>query len=186
MANPRILLMLAIIFMATQANALIPYRRPFLFDMMLPTENPFRILEQTPVTISKGMETTLALARADWKEMASAHVITLDIPGMKKEDIKIKVEENGVLRVSGERKSEEEVEGEKWHRAERTSRKFWRQFRLPVNADLEHVKAHLEDGVLRISVPKLAEEKERQPKVINIAEKSSSSGEDIKATKAAM
>ncbi|KAJ0078145.1 hypothetical protein Patl1_36663 [Pistacia atlantica] len=86
MANPRILVMLAIIFMATQANALIPYTRPSLFDMMLPTENPFRILEQTPVTISKGMETTLALARADWKEMASAHVITLDIPGMKKED----------------------------------------------------------------------------------------------------
>ncbi|XP_044489232.1 22.7 kDa class IV heat shock protein-like [Mangifera indica] len=183
MANPRSLLVLTIIFMATQANALSPYTRPSLFDMMLPTEDPLRILEQTPLTIPKGVE-TLALARADWKETASAHVITLDIPGMKKEDIKIEVEENRVLRVSGERKSEEEVQGEKWHRAERTVGKFWRQFKLPVNADLEHVKAHLEDGVLRITLPKLAEEKKRQPKVINIAE-GSSSGEDVKATKAA-
>jgi HSP20 family protein len=58
------------------------------------------------------------------------------------------------------------------------------QFRLPGNADLDHVKAHLEDGVLRITVPKLAEEKRRQPKVINIASEEGSSGEDIKASKA--
>ncbi|XP_044461805.1 22.7 kDa class IV heat shock protein-like [Mangifera indica] len=184
MAYPTILLVLGIIFMATQANALVPFTRPTLFDMMLPTEDPFRILEQTPLTIPKGTE-TLALARADWKEMAAAHVITLDTPGMKKDDVKIELEDNRVLIVSGERKSEKEVEGEKWHRAERTSGKFWRQFRLPVNEDLEHVKAHLEDGVLRITVPKLAEEKKRQPKVINIAEHGS--GGDIQAaTKAAI
>ncbi|KAK3037759.1 hypothetical protein RJ639_031130 [Escallonia herrerae] len=150
------------LLMPAQTNALTPYKP--VWDLMFPSDDPFRILEQTPITIPKGIE-TLALARADWKETPTEHVITLDVPGMKKGEIKIEVEENGVLRVSGERKSEEEVE----LGAERTSGKFWRQFRLPGNADLEKIKAHLEDGVLRITVPKLGEEKRKQSKAIDIA-----------------
>lgn len=169
-------------FIPMKTEALIPYTRP-LWDMMVPlrAEDPFKILEQTPLTLPKGIE-SLALARADWKETASAHVISLDVPGMKREDIKIEVEENRVLKVSGERKAEAEVEGDKWHRAERTSGKFWRQFRLPGNADLDNIKAHLEEGMLRVTVPKLAEEKKKQSKVINIVEDKTASG-DIKATK---
>ncbi|KDO39514.1 hypothetical protein CISIN_1g042495mg [Citrus sinensis] len=180
--------------MASQAIALMPYTQSPFFDMMFPmTEEPFRVLEQTPLTIAKGADhhQTLALARADWMETPTAHVITLDIPGMKKDNMKIEVEENRVLRVSGERKSndyyKEGVEGEKWHKAERTFGKFWRQFRMPMSVDLEHVKAHMKNGILRVTVPKLAEEKKRQPKVINIDEESgNSSNEDIKATKAQM
>ncbi|XP_021298395.1 22.7 kDa class IV heat shock protein-like [Herrania umbratica] len=176
-------LVAVIALMATQGNALMPYTRS-LWDMMVPAEDPFRILEHTPLTVSKGVETTLALARADWKETPQAHVISLDIPGMKKDDVKIEVEENRVVRVSGVRKDEEQVEGDKWHRAERINGKFWRQFRLPGNADLDHIKAHLEDGVLRIVVPKFAEEIKRQPKVIDIVEEEGSSAQDVKATKA--
>ncbi|KAK6945649.1 Alpha crystallin/Hsp20 domain [Dillenia turbinata] len=165
------------------AKALMPYTRP-LFDMMLPPEDPFRILEQSPLTIPRSAE-PLALARADWKETSNAHIITIDVPGIKKQDIKMEIEENRVLRISGERKAEEEVEGEKWHRAERVSGKFWRQFRVPGNADLDGIKARLEDGVLTVTVPKLAEEKKRQPKVIDIvADANSSAGQDIKASKA--
>ncbi|XP_058097523.1 22.7 kDa class IV heat shock protein-like [Magnolia sinica] len=174
-----LLLGLVILGMALPAKGLMPYARS-VWDMMLPNEDPFRILEQMPLTIPKGIE-TLALARADWKETSQAHVISLDVPGLKKEDVKIEVEENRVLRISGERKNEEEVEGEKWHRAERTSGRFWRQFRLPGNADLDSIKAHLEDGVLRITVPKLADEKKRQPKVVNIMEESK--GQDLKASR---
>ncbi|KAJ9159111.1 hypothetical protein P3X46_024638 [Hevea brasiliensis] len=172
MANPRFKNMSLLIatsmllcLMATQANALIPYTRSLWDIMMLPTEDPFRILEQAPLTIPKGDE-GFALAKADRKETPTSHVIFLDIPGIKKDDIKIEVEENSVLRISGERKGEEE-----------------RQFRLPNNADLDHIKAYLEDWVLKITVPKFAEEQKRQPKVINIVEQGSS-GQDIKAAKA--
>ncbi|URE43533.1 heat shock, partial [Musa troglodytarum] len=105
--------------------------------------------------------------------------------GVRREDIKVEVEENRVLRITGERKGEEEVEDEKWHRAERMAGKFWRQFRLPASADLDAVKAHLEDGVLRVTVPKLVEGTRRQPKLINIAQEADKGGEDIKASKAA-
>lgn len=179
-----LVLAIAAALLPTKTHALVPYPRS-IFDMMFPPEDPFKILEQTPLTVPKGVETldALALARADWKETPTAHIIFLDIPGMKKEDVSIAVEENRVLRVSGERRTEEEVKDEKWHRAERTTGKFWRQFRLPANADTENIKAHLENGVLRITVPKLAEEKKREPKMISIAEEGNS-GQDIKANKA--
>ncbi|KAE8677664.1 22.7 kDa class IV heat shock protein [Hibiscus syriacus] len=161
-----------------QVNGLMPYTRS-LWDMMIP-EDPFRILEHTPLAVPKPTE-PVALARADWKETPRFHVISVDIPGMKKEDVKIEVEENRVLRISGERKEEQEAEGEKWHRAERTNGKFWRQFRMPGNADLDHIKAHLEDGVLKITVPKFAEEVKRRSKVIDIGS-SAGSGENVETT----
>lgn len=173
-----------LMFLATLSNAFMPYPRS-VWDMMLPTtDDPFKILEQVP--IPKGVETSaLALARADWKETPQAHLISLDIPGIKRDDIKIEVEENRVLRISGERKVEGEVEGEKWHRAERTNGRFWRQFRLPGNADLDNIKAQLEDGVLKIKVLKFADqERKRHTKVIDIQESSASDAQDIKATKA--
>ncbi|GAY64248.1 hypothetical protein CUMW_232070 [Citrus unshiu] len=176
MAKSRILAMImlflvmaaTLMIIASQANALMPYTRSPFFDMMfLMTGNPFRVLEQTTLKIPKRADNhqTLALARADWMETPTAHVITLYIPGMKKDNVKIEVEENRVLRVSGERKSndyyKEGVQREKWHRAERTFGKFWRQFRMHMSADLDHIKAHMENGILRVTVPKLAEEKKR-------------------------
>ncbi|XP_076932576.1 22.7 kDa class IV heat shock protein-like [Bidens hawaiensis] len=173
---------LTMIAFPTKTDALIPYNRP-LYDLMVPPEDPFKILEQNPFNVPKNLQ-TLNLARADWKETSGHHLITLDVPGMKREDIKIEVEENRVLRVSGERKANEEGEGDKWHRVERTSGKFWRQFRMPMNADMEKVTARLEDGVLRIKVAKSGQEK-KQAKVIDIVEEEGF-GENIKATKDAV
>ncbi|CAL5378108.1 unnamed protein product [Camellia sinensis] len=176
-----ICLFLATAMAIQTTTALTPYTRTSLWDLMLPPDDPFRILEQTPLSSPKSIE-TLALARCDWKETPTSHVITLDVPGLTKEDIKIEVEENRVLRIGGERKEEKEIEGERWHRFERISGKFWRQFRLPEHADLERVKAHLENGVLRIEVPKVAAE-EKKRKVVDIAEERRDGGEDIKAMK---
>ncbi|KAL5727334.1 hypothetical protein ACHQM5_000544 [Ranunculus cassubicifolius] len=99
--------------LAYRAHGLIPYSRNSLWDMMIPNDDPFRILEQTPLTIPKSLD-TVALVRVDWKETEQVHVISIDIPVIKKEDVKIEVEENRVLRISGERKTEQQKEGEKW------------------------------------------------------------------------
>nr|GFA95950.1 hypothetical protein [Tanacetum cinerariifolium] len=72
--------------------------------------------------------------------------------------------------------------GDKWHKAERTSGKFCRQFKLPVNADMENITTQLEDGELKISVKRMAHER-KQSKVIDIIEQGRSS-DDVKTIKA--
>ena len=182
-------------FLAAPVVALVPYGRAGggLFDLML-LDDPFRVLEQSPLAASSVPRASLdsasvALARCDWKETAEAHVISLDVPGVRREDVKVEVEENShVLRVSGARRADEEKEGERWHRAERAAGRFWRRFRMPAGADVDRVSARLEDGVLTVTVPKVAGHRGREPRVISIAggDVAGAEAAEVKASKAKM
>ena len=91
----------------------------------------------------------------DWKETAAAHVFEADVPGLKKEDVKVHIKEGRVLRISGE-KSDKTVEvTDTWHVVERSSGRFERTFRLPQNANADRVEAAMNDGVLTVTVPKV-------------------------------
>uniref|UniRef100_A0A0D9VSB0 SHSP domain-containing protein n=1 Tax=Leersia perrieri TaxID=77586 RepID=A0A0D9VSB0_9ORYZ len=104
-------------------------------------------------------------ARIDWKETPEAHVFKADVPGLKKEEVKVEVEDSNILQISGERNKEQEEKTDQWHRVERSSGKFLRRFRLPDNAKPEQIKASMENGVLTVTVPK---EEAKKPEVKSI------------------
>ncbi|KAG6631339.1 hypothetical protein I3843_13G071200 [Carya illinoinensis] len=107
-------------------------------------------------------------SRVDWKETPEAHVFKADLPGLKKEEVKVEVEDDRVLQISGERNVEKEDKNDTWHRVERSSGKFLRRFRLPENAKMDEIKATMENGVLSVTVPK-AEVKKPDVKAIEIS-----------------
>ncbi|GLU02373.1 hypothetical protein SLE2022_196250 [Rubroshorea leprosula] len=88
-----------------------------------------------------------------------------NLPGLKKEEVKVEVEEGRILQISGETRKEQEEKNEKWHRVERSSGKFPRRFRVPENAKMDRVKASMENGVLIVTVPK---EEVKKPEVKSI------------------
>ncbi|MFS7903466.1 putative small heat shock protein HSP20 [Helianthus anomalus] len=107
-------------------------------------------------------------ARVDWKETPEVHIFKADLPGLKKEEVKVEMKEGRVLQISGERSQENEEKEDKWHCVERSSGKFLRRFRLPENAKVDEVKASMENGVLTVTVPK-QEMKKREVKAIDIS-----------------
>ena len=76
----------------------------------------------------------------------------IDLPGMKKEDVKVEVSD-GHLAISGERKREEEEKEKEFYRCEREYGSFYRAVPLPEGVKVEDVKATFADGVLEVSVP---------------------------------
>ncbi|XVE59173.1 hypothetical protein DITRI_Ditri05aG0024400 [Diplodiscus trichospermus] len=106
--------------------------------------------------------------RVDWKETPEEHVFKADLPGMKKEEVKVEIEDDRVLQISGERNVEKEDKNDTWHRVERSSGKFSRRFRLPGNVKMDNVKASMENGVLTVTVPKV-EMKKSEKKSVEIS-----------------
>ncbi|MBO8160432.1 MAG: Hsp20/alpha crystallin family protein [Thermosipho sp. (in: Bacteria)] len=102
--------------------------------------------------------------RVDAYETDKELMIEVELPGMKKEDVKITIED-GVLTIKGERKFNREDKNRNYKIIERVEGKFERSFTLPEYVDIEKIKAKFDDGILKIEIPK-KEEKAR--KVIDI------------------
>lgn len=98
------------------------------------------------------------------REIDHTYVVTAEIPGMKKEDLEIKVV-GDTLTFKGERKPMEIGEGASYHRRERATGTFHRSMTLPSRVDADTVKATYKDGVLIITLEK---EKAAVPKQITV------------------
>lgn len=97
----------------------------------------------------------------DIQETEEAYKLQAELPGLTKDDINITLE-NNVLRLSGERKFEKDVEKENYHRIERTYGAFSRAFALPQQVNPEGVQAAFENGILTVTVPKAEQAKPRK------------------------
>jgi HSP20 family protein len=97
---------------------------------------------------------------ADVIEREKEYVVKVDLPEVRKEDVKVLFDE-GVLTIKGERKVEKEVKGETIHRTERFYGTFERSFALPDDVDPKGIHAECKDGVLMVSLPRLAVQKPR-------------------------
>jgi HSP20 family protein len=99
----------------------------------------------------------------DITEDDKEYLIKAELPDVKKEDVKVAVE-NGRLTITGERKFEKE-ESKKYHRVERLYGRFVRSFIVPDIAEADKVSAEFADGVLKVHLPKSEKAKPRQIEV---------------------
>jgi len=100
----------------------------------------------------------------DVSEDDGNYVVTAELPGTKREDVTVELEDE-VLTIRGEKKNEREEKKEKRRFVERTYGTFCRSFTLPANADPERVGASFKDGVLTVTIGKRPEAK---PRVVDI------------------
>ena len=148
------------------------------WEPMMSRWNPFKDLEEMEQRLSTylgrpavrteaGKE---AMTVAEWSPLVDIteddkeYVIKADLPDVKKEDVKLTVQ-NDVMSISGERKYEKEDKGKKYHRVERAYGNFMRSFTVPEDADGSKVSAEYKDGVLNVHLPKSEKAK---PKSIEV------------------
>jgi HSP20 family protein len=110
-----------------------------------------------PFRTNGGKEETLTVAewtpRVDIVEDEKEIVVKAELPEMKKEDVKVTVDQ-GVLTISGERRIEKEEKNKKYHRIESEYGSFLRSFTLPAAIVADKVSADFKDGVLKVHLPK--------------------------------
>ena len=137
-------------------------------------DNPLNVFEDVFGTILNDSVGALAKATqtgswspsVDIVESTDNYTLTADLPGLTKEHIHLTVEE-GVLTLSGERKSERSENKEFGHRYERACGKFSRSFQLESGIDNNKIKAEFKNGLLKVALPKV---EARKPFEVSIAE----------------
>jgi HSP20 family protein len=112
-------------------------------------------------------------------EKSDKFVIKAEMPGIKEEDIEVSVSDN-TLTIRGEKKADKEVKEEDYYFSETSYGSFFRSVSLPSNADAEAIAASIDDGILEVDIPKVADVK---PKKVSVAAKKKKAEGKKKAVK---
>ncbi|MDH5717920.1 MAG: Hsp20/alpha crystallin family protein [Spirochaetia bacterium] len=144
--------------------------------MTLTTWDPFREMEELVGRYMRTNQRDLAkksdgnIVTSDWipavdiEETKDEFIIKAELPGVKKEDVNVSIE-NRVLTIKGEKKFEKEEKSNKHHLIEASYGSFVRSFTLPSNIKSDKIDAGYKDGILTLSVPKAEEAKPKQIEV---------------------
>ena len=143
------------------------FRDPFFdnFDDLLVSAFPKQHDDWFDDGVRRDMITPFSgFGRMDMKETDKEYELKVDLPGMEKSEIKMTVENNGLV-IEGERKSEKKNKKDKCHFTERHYGSFRREISLPKNANVEAISAVYENGVLDVTIPKKEEASEQKKQI---------------------
>jgi HSP20 family protein len=133
--------------------------------------DPFRELTQMQGQLNRLVDSMWGGREQSWLpavdvfDRQDAVVLKAELPGIELDDVHIEVDDN-VLTLKGERRFEERVDDERYHRVERRFGSFQRSLALPQGVKTDEIEASYEDGVLTVNVPK---SEQAQPKQIPIS-----------------
>lgn len=143
-----------------------PFKKADELDVWRPSTrwDPFREMEDMMRNMQRAFtqwpaRTEEAMTLAEWTpsvdiaENDNEFIVKAELPDVKKENIKVSVED-GTLSITGERKEEKEEKGTKFHRVERAYGRFERAFTLPDDADKEKITSEYKEGILTVHLPK--------------------------------
>jgi len=118
-------------------------------------------------SFSQNFNTGITLPKVNIRETADEYFVEMAVPGMKKSDFTIELD-NKILVISNEKNEEQEVKEENYTRREFGYSSFKRSFSLPETVNEEKIKAEYQDGILSVHLPKREEAKQKPPRSIEI------------------
>ncbi|OAD91625.1 heat-shock protein [Aequorivita soesokkakensis] len=121
-----------------------------------------------PSVFSSNFNNGITLPKVNIRETADAFIVEMAVPGLKKSDFQIELD-NQVLSISTETKEEQENQEENYTRREFGYASFKRSFTLPESVDEEKINASYSEGILNIHLPKKEEAKQRPARSIKIS-----------------
>ncbi len=105
------------------------------------------------------------MPRLDIKETEKEYDVTVELPGISKEDITVEVSEDNTVEISGKKTEEKSDSKQNYLKRERSERSFHRCFTLPVEIEQDGIEAHVDNGILSLKLPKKAEAPRKAKKV---------------------